>query len=89
MKFLLALLVSINTQAAVIATSNNGGGGQMILTDAVCKISGKMRSMLSYDGQGEVMQGCWLVKGSDVIVVWSDGDVRKYPIKIFEFKGMI
>ena len=88
-RMVIASLLAFNAQAAVIATSDNGGGGQIILTDAVCKVSDKMRTMLGYNGEGEVMQGCWFVKDNQVIVVWADGDLRKYPVKLFDFKGMI
>jgi hypothetical protein len=83
-KLLLALLFVSNTQAAVVAQADNGGGGKIVLFDTVCKTNQNMRAMLGYSGDGESMQGCWLAEAGVVIVKWSDGDVRRYPIKLFK-----
>ena len=83
-KLLFVLLFVSNAQAAVVAESNNGAGGKIILFDTVCKTNQNMRAMLGYSGDGEAMQGCWLAESGVVIVKWSDGDIRRYPIKLFK-----
>ena len=82
-KWLLALLFTFNAQAAVVATMPNQSGGQMVLTDAVCKASPKLWTMFGYTGNGEILSGCWTAEGNMVVVVWQDGDIRRYPISAF------
>lgn len=37
-----------------------------------------------YEGQGKVLEGCWLSNGMAVRIVFSDGDVTMIPIDAFE-----
>jgi hypothetical protein len=86
-KLLLSLLFVSSAQAAVIAESSNGAGGKIILFDNVCNTNQNMRAMLAYDGDGGFMRGCWLSESGEIIVKWADGDVRRYPIKLFQIIG--
>jgi hypothetical protein len=86
-KLLLSLLFVSSAQAAVIAESGNGAGGKIILFDNVCNTNQNMRAMLAYDGDGGFMRGCWLSESGEIIVKWADGDVRRYPIKLFQIIG--
>jgi len=83
-RVVIASLLAFNAQAAVVAQADNGGGGKIVLFDAVCKTNQNMRAMLGYSGDGEIMQGCWLAESGVVIIKWSDGDVRRYPIRVFK-----
>jgi hypothetical protein len=86
-KLLLSLLFASSAQAAVIAESGNDAGGKIILFDNVCKTNQNMRAMFGYDGDGGFMRGCWLSESGEIVVKWADGDVRRYPIKLFQIIG--
>lgn len=76
----LALLIfAPRSRAADVAYINNQGGTRIVFTDTPCK-DGKSLIAHSADRGGKVLFGCWFIAGDDLMVVWDDGDVYRYPI---------
>lgn len=78
------------TYAATIATMPNEGGGKIVLTDEVCKHSGKTYAELyrayNYTTSGHGSEGCYFVEDETVVVVWdTTSGVRRmrYPLENF------
>lgn len=92
MKKLLAMLlfVPILAQAAAIATMPNRAGGKIVLTDEVCKHSGKVYENLNraynYGTQGYTAEGCFFVEDETVVIIWIDNSAEpkmRYPAENF------
>ena len=81
------LLLSLNVHAKeIVAEIVNDGGGSIALTDIKCtKIAGTF-VVYSYIKSGHSMLGCWSYDDTRVFVRWSDGDLRSYPIELFNLK---
>ena len=86
-KILLALLIifSYNSHADTWTTTNDGGG-QIVLTQTVCSQNKNTSVVFSQLNNAKTMFGCWFVTDGFVMVTWSDGDIRSYPIEIFTLK---
>ena len=85
-KLLLVVLsiLSLNASAGIIAEASNKGGGSIALTDIKCTTVKDTYVAYSYLSNGQSLLGCWAGDGSRVFIRWSDGDVRSYPLDVFE-----
>ena len=78
------LLLSLNAHArGVIAEVNNEGGGSIAITDMKCTTVPNTFIAYAYAENGRSMLGCWSSDDSRVFIRWSDGDLRSYPLDIF------
>lgn len=82
------LILSLNVHASgVIAETPNQGGGSIALLDMECKTRNGTFIAYSYLKDGRSMMGCWTTDSdSRVFIHWSDGDLRSYPIEMFNLK---
>lgn len=81
------LLLSLNVHAkGVIAEIFNDGGGSIALTDMKCTTIAGTFIAYSYIKGGQSILGCWSSDDTRVFVRWSDGDLRSYPIELFNLK---
>lgn len=80
--------MSLNVNAAgVIAEAPNKGGGGIALLDMECKTKPGLYIAYGYLKSGESMMGCWTTDNTDrVFIEWSDGDLRSYPVTMFNLK---
>jgi len=87
MKKLLAILalVTLPVFGETLATAVNRDGGMLVLTDVKCK---NKNSFIAYTfaSNGSTTLGCWISDDSFVMIQWSDGDIRTYPIGIWQVK---
>ena len=81
------LLLSLNVHAkGVIAEVINDIGGSIALTDIKCTTIAGTFVAYSYAKNGQSILGCWSSDDARVFVRWSDGDLRSYPIELFNLK---
>lgn len=82
------LLLSLSVHASgVIAEVQNNGGGSIALLDMECKTAPGTFVAYTYLKGGQSLLGCWTTDSSDrVFIQWSDGDLRSYPIGMFNLK---
>lgn len=94
-KLLVCLLfVPMLSQAETIATMPNAAGGKIVLTNEVCKYSGKtydsLRRMYNYSESGYTAEGCYAIEDETITSIWinKDGSTSKmrYPAQNFTIK---
>lgn len=78
----LCLALSV-AHADTVATARNSNNGLMVLTDVPCKDGGGFH-MYSQSNGSRTLFGCWWSDNSMVHVTWYDGEVRSYPLDIWE-----
>jgi hypothetical protein len=87
MLIMVLLLLSLNAHAkGVIAEVINDSGGSIALTDMKCTTIAGTFIAYSYAKNGQSILGCWSSDDTRVFVRWSDGDLRSYPIELFNLK---
>ena len=76
--------------AEAIATMPNRAGGKIVLTDEVCKHSGKVYENLNraynYGTQGYTAEGCFFVEDETVVIICLDNSAEpkmRYPAENF------
>ena len=86
-KLLLTLLLAAGVaQAGTVATTKNEAGGIAVLTDEEC--TGRKNAWVAYSIHtgNKVLFGCWAMDDNFVFIRWEDGDVRNYPLTIWDIK---
>lgn len=87
-----AFCMPMHAYSMTIATSTNSGGGRIELTDIKIPadaddLPGCQGAFIakSWGKRGSDLFGCWIPIGEDdeVVVRWSDGDIRTYPMSKF------
>jgi hypothetical protein len=86
-KLLLAimLLLSLNAEAKVIAELANNGNGLIVITNEKCKSSTGMVAYIQIPNFPTLL-GCWTYDDDFVHIMWSDGDLRLYPMNLWTMK---
>ena len=79
----LSLVLCQISNADTLATAKNNAGGVFVLTDVPCK-NGNGYHMYSQSNGNRTLFGCWWSDSSMVHVTYSDGEVRSYPLEIWE-----
>ena len=78
-------------QAEEIAWAGNTSGGKIVLTNEVCWMNGKkypkFYRSFTYTSTGQTMNSCFILDGTTVLVIYTDGTEYRYPIVNFEVKG--
>jgi len=70
----------------VLAYIGNNAGGTIRFTDYDCHIKGEETRNWSYayatNSKGSMVEGCWIWDNDtkEMITVWEDGSVRRYPV---------
>lgn len=88
-KLLVSVLcvTSLAVQAEPIAHANNQGGGKIVLTNQVCYMNGKtyegLYNAYNYVEGGRSMDGCYVLDGETVVVIWEDNTKYRYPVSNF------
>jgi|APGre2960657373_1045057.scaffolds.fasta_scaffold06375_8 hypothetical protein len=83
-KHLIALLLACGSaHADTVATSKNEAGGMMVITDVPCKGENGWYAYASARGSSTLF-GCWWSDQTMVHIAWNDGDVRSYPLAVWE-----
>lgn len=81
------LLLSLSVHASgIIAEMPNQGGGNISLTDIKCTTIKDTFIAYSNLSNGKSILGCWASDENNIFVMWSDGDLRQYPIGAFSMK---
>lgn len=77
--------------AEEIAWTKNNNGGLIVLTNKTCYLNGRyyenIFAMYSIAGSGQTINGCYMVDGSFVRVVYEDGTEYRYPAGTFTIKN--
>lgn len=82
----LALAITTSAEAGVLAYIGNNAGGTIRFTDANCHIKVEEAKNWSYayatNSKGSVVEGCWIWDNDtkEMITVYEDGSVRRYPV---------
>ena len=85
---LLLLLSAAAVNAETFATQPNKAGGKIVLTDETCRHDGKTFDKLNraynYSTEGYTSEGCWMVDGETIVIVWVENSQRmRYPFENF------
>ena len=83
-KLLIALfLIAGSAHADTVATANNNAGGMLVITDIPCNNSSGWYAYASARTVSTLF-GCWWSDQTMVHITWNDGDVRSYPLNIWD-----
>jgi hypothetical protein len=64
----------------------NQGGGNISLTNIKCTTIKDTFVAYANSLSGKSILGCWASDEDNVLVRWSDGDIRQYSIESFTIK---
>lgn len=82
--YLLAFGLIGTAQADVIGFIGNKGGGRIAFTDEACNFKGKnypnLRKVYAYSSDGVALDGCYAIENETAVVIWEDGEKRRYMI---------
>ena len=86
-KLLIALaIIPVLAQAEATFELKNQIGGKMILTDVRCTNGTGYIAYSTMSGYS-TLTGCWTADSEFVHVLWSDGDLRSYPSRLWTYIG--
>ena len=88
-KYLIALcFLCTVAYADTVATSKNEAGGMMVITDVPCTGSNGWYAYASARTTSTLF-GCWWSDQTMVHISWNDGDVRSYPLGLWEVNNEV
>lgn len=83
----LLLLFALSAPAAsdtLALKFRNSDGGDIIITNTPCEQADRWYAAKATNRDGKVVvTGCWTLFGSEVVVIYEDGDVYRYPMARF------
>ena len=85
-RMLLLALCFGTAQAETIAFVSNKGGGRIVITDDTNKTCpSNTRVAYTTTETNRTQTGCWTLDSLYIHILWSDGELRSYPLEAWEF----